>query len=318
LLVSDDGSEDSSREIAAAVARDDYRVRLLARPRDGIVAALNAGIEAAQGELLARMDADDEALPTRLAEQVGWLDAHSEVGLVSCLVEFGGDRVANAGYALHVDWINSLRTAEEIALNRFIESPLAHPTVMFRREVVRAHGGYRDGNFPEDYELWLRWLDGGVRIEKVPRTLLRWHDTASRLSRRDPRYDVERFYEVKAHWIARELERRGARRTGRDAAADHPGSRKLYVWGAGRPTRKRAGYLAAQGVTIDGYIDIDRKKSTPAIGGTGAPVILPAQIPPPSEVFVLGYVSSRGARELIRGELTARGFKEGRDFLMCA
>jgi hypothetical protein len=282
--------------------------------RAGLMAALDTGLAAARGEFVARMDADDESHPERLAEQVALLRARPELGLASCLVEFGGDRVANAGYALHVDWLNALVEPAELALNRFVESPLAHPSVMFRRELVAQHGGYRDGDFPEDYELWLRWIDAGVRMAKVPRTLLTWHDPAGRLSRTDGRYDPEKFFRVKAEWIAREMDRVLRARSGR--ATERPAH--LHVWGAGRPTRKRAARREAHGLRIAGYIDVDPKKATGALGGTGVPVIGPERIPPPGEVFVLGYVSSRGARKSIRPALTRRGFVEGRDFLMCA
>jgi glycosyltransferase involved in cell wall biosynthesis len=308
LIVVDDGSTDGTRDVVAATARDEPRVRILARAHEGLVAALNEGLAEARGELIARMDADDVSHPERLAEQVAFLraPAHDEIGLVGCGVEFGGDRAVNAGYALHVDWLNALVTPDAIALNRFVESPLAHPSVMFRRELVEKFGGYRAGDFPEDYELWLRWLDAGVRMAKVSRVLLTWHDAPGRLSRSDARYDPEAFFRVKAGWIAREVERLVPRTGG------------LFVWGAGRPTRKRAAHLAAHGVRIAGYVDVDAKKVTRAIGGTGAPVIGPAELPPPGEIFVLGYVSTRGAREQIRGELVARGYAEGKDFLMCA
>ncbi|MEY4006785.1 MAG: hypothetical protein RLZZ221_2881 [Verrucomicrobiota bacterium] len=237
LIAVDDGSRDGTAEILKAFARTDPRIRVLVRPREGIVAALNAGIAAARGELVARMDADDEMHPERLAEQVALLDspASCDTGVVGCLVEHGGDAQAAAGYALHVAWLNSLVTPEEIALNRFVESPLAHPSVMFRRELVERHGGYRDGSFPEDYELWLRWLDAGVRMAKVPRVLLRWNDPPERASRTDPRYSPEAFFSTKAPW----------------------------VWGAGRPTRKRADLLAAEGIPIAGYIDIDPASRSP-------------------------------------------------------
>jgi glycosyltransferase involved in cell wall biosynthesis len=309
LLVVDDGSRDASAQLVRGVARVDPRVRLLERPRDGIVAALNAGLDAARGEFIARMDADDEAHPERLAEQVAFLRERGDCGLVSCLVEFGGDRERSAGYALHVDWINSLVTPEQIALRRFVESPVAHPSVLFRRELVERGGDYREGDFPEDYELWLRWLDAGVRFGKVPRVLLRWHDAAGRASRTDRRYDPEAFFRVKAAWLARELPRRAA-------------SRPIWIWGAGRPTRKRAGWLANAGVRISGYIDVDVKKQSPALGGRGVPVIGPEALgtagPAGAERFVLVYVSARGARELIAADLEGRGFQEGRDFLLCA
>jgi hypothetical protein len=249
------------------------------------------------------MDADDESHPERLAKQLALLDHRPDIDLASCLVEFGGDRATRAGYALHVDWINSLLEPGAIALNRFVESPLAHPSVMFRRHVAEKYGDYRAGDFPEDYELWLRWLDAGVRMAKVPQVLLRWNDRPERLSRTDTRYDPERFYRVKAAWIARELRRA-------------TGGRRIWIWGAGRPTRKRAAYLDPYGVTVCGYIDVDTKKISGRIAGR--PVVGPHQLPSSEEAFVLGYVSSRGARQLIRDALTRRGHVEGKDFLMCA
>ncbi len=316
LVVVDDGSTDGTADLAAAVARAERRARVLrpAAAGAGIVAALNTGIAAARGRWIARLDADDAMHPERLAAQVARGDGGADgagsavrgeqVGLVSCLVEFGGDRAAQAGYALHVDWLNSLTTPEEIALNRFVEAPLAHPSVMFRRELAERLGGYRDGAFPEDYELWLRWLDAGVRMAKVPRVLTTWHDGPGRLSRTDPRYAPEAFFRLKAEWIARELARSG-------------GGRPVWVWGAGRPTRKRAAALAAHGLTIAGYIDVDAKKLG-RLGGTGVPVIGPEALPPAGEITVLGYVAARGARALCRAALAARGYAEGRDFWLCA
>lgn len=302
LVVVDDGSSDGTRAWLRSAAPGEARIRLIEQPALGLVPALNAGLVAARGRFVARMDADDACHPERLAAQVAWLEANPGAGLVSCLVGFGGDRAASAGYALHVDWLNTLVAPEAIVLNRFIESPFAHPSVMFRRELVARHGGYRDGDFPEDYELWLRWLDAGVVMGKVPRELLTWHDAPGRLSRTDPRYDPEAFFRMKAEYLAKHL-----RRSGRLEA---------WIWGAGRPTRKRAAHLAAHGLRIAGYIDVDVKKTGKRVGGV--PVIGPDELPPPGRVFVLGYVAKRGVRELTRAELTGRGYAEGRDFLMGA
>ncbi|HVT72614.1 MAG TPA: glycosyltransferase [Lacunisphaera sp.] len=303
LLAVDDGSTDGTRAWLQAAAGRDRRIRLVEPPAHGLVPALNAGLAQARGGFIARMDADDECHPERLAGQAAYLATHPGTGLVSCLVDFGGDRAAQSGYALHVDWLNALVTPEQIALNRFIESPLAHPSVMFRRELVARLGGYRAGAFPEDYELWLRWLDAGVTMAKVPRALLAWHDAPGRLSRVDPRYSPEAFFAVKAEYVARELQRVG-------------GGRAVWVWGAGRPTRKRAAHLQSHGVRIAGYIDVDPAKIGRRIDGV--PVVGPGQVPPPAAAFVLGYVGTRGARELIRADLGRRGRVEGRDFLMCA
>ena len=307
LIVVDDGSTDGTRERLRTIARDEPRLTLIEQPPAGVAAAANAGVAAARGELVARMDADDESHPERLAAQVEFLRAPENlaIGVVGSLVDFGGDRGASAGYALHVDWTNALVTPEAIALNRFVESPLVNPSVMFRRELVARHGGWRDGDFPEDYELWLRWLDAGARMGKVPRALLTWHDAPSRLTRTDARYTPEKFFAVKAGWIARELAR---------VAAD----RQIFVWGAGRHTRKRAAHLTAHGVTIAGYVDVDAKKTGRGLGGTGVPVLADDALPPPGGIFVLSYVTTRGARDYNRTKLLARGYVEGRDFLLCA
>ena len=307
LVVVDDGSTDGTSALVRELVRGDPRLRLVGHAHTGVAGAANAGMAGVRGRFIARMDADDVSHPERLAAQAAFLAApeNRTVGVVGSLVDYGGDRTAQTGYALHVDWTNTLVTAGEIALNRFVDSPLVNPSVMFRRELVERHGGYRDGDFPEDYELWLRWLDAGVKMAKVLRPLLIWSDPPGRLTRTDPRYAPEKFFRVKAGWIARELARAAT-------------GRKVFVWGAGRHTRKRAAHLTAHGVSIAGYVDVDAKKTGRGLGGTGVPVIGAESLPPPGEIFVLSYVTTRGARDYNREKLQGRGYVEGRDFLMCA
>ncbi|PTY07710.1 glycosyl transferase family 2 [Opitutaceae bacterium EW11] len=308
MLVVDDGSTDGSREVAAKWACADLRIRTLDAPARGIVAALNAGLDAARAPVIARMDADDESLPVRLEEQLRVLAAETDLGLVGCRVRFGGDAARQAGYALHVAWLNSLTTSEHIRVNRFVESPFAHPGVMFRRSCADRFGGYRHGDFPEDYELWLRWLEAGVRMRNLQRELLVWHDPPGRLSRTDSRYSPDAFYRLKARYAASEVAKL--------LIDGRPARRRLWIWGAGRPTRKRASLLEEHGVSIYGYVDIDPKKYDRRLGER--PVVSEKALPSPREAVVLGYVGSRGARELTRTRLTAAGFVEGADFLMCS
>lgn len=304
----DDGSTDGSRAWMEEAARSEPRLRVVGAPGRGIVAALNHGLALANAPLVARFDADDRCHPERLARQVAFLEAHTTLGLVGSRVAFESpDPASSAGYAAHVAWLNSVVTEDQVRLARFVESPFAHPSVMFRRHLVRDHGGYREGDFPEDYELWLRWLDAGVRMAKVPDELLHWSDPPDRLSRTDPRYRPEAFFRLKAGFLARWWFREPARREPAPA---------LWIWGAGRLTRRRVEALTAHGVSIDRFLDIDPHKQ--GIHRDGRRVVDPQSLPPPGSVFVVGYVGSRGARDLQRAFLHHRGYVEGRDFLFAA
>lgn len=304
LVIVDDGSVDGTPAAVEQAAGRDPRVRVLRRDHGGIVAALNAGIAEARAPLIARLDADDVMMPDRLAAQAALLEAQPEIGVVSCLVDFGGDRASACGYALHVDWINSQIEPAEIARNRFVESPVAHPSVMFRRELAGRLGGYGETAGPEDYELWLRWMDAGVRFAKVPAVLLRWNDSPERLSRTDERYAERAFYACKCRYLARWLR-----------ATLAPG-RRVLLWGAGRITRRRFAALADHGIQVAAYIDIDARKIGTRVAGV--PVIAPDAIPPRDACFVIGGVGVRGARELHRATLESRGFVEGVDFIFAA
>lgn len=306
IVAVDDGSDDGGATLAVldAFARRDRRLRVLPIPHRGIAAALTAGLAAASGRYIARMDADDICLPRRLQRQAAALDAHPEIGLISCLATFGGDAATARGYKAHLDWANACLTPQDIRLGIFRESPLPHPTVMFRAELPGLFGGYRQGDFPEDYELWLRWLEAGVVMAKLPEPLVVWNDPPGRLSRNDPRYAADAFHRIKAGYLARQLAR---------INPHHPA---VIVAGAGRITRRRAEHLLRYGVTITAWLDIDPRKTGKIVAGR--PVLPLTEAPPPETCFIVPYVASRGATEHIAGVLEQRGFVLGRSYLPAA
>lgn len=301
LIAIDDGSADASLSILNAYAAGNPNVLVLESEGRGIVAALNTGIENSDAPFIARMDADDVMHPDRLEKQVAHLNEHTNVGVVSSLVDEDG---FDGGFEHYLKWSNGLITPDEIAKARFIESPVVHPTVMFRRELIDSHGGYRDGDFPEDYELWLRWMDAGVRFGKVNEPLLSWSDEPGRLTRTDPRYSVDAFFKTKLFYLAQWLEK------------NNPHGKHVWVWGAGSVTRKRLRALAEHGIVIDGLIDVDPDKIGQAT--PDGKVYAPDDLPGPESSFVLSAVGSRGARELITADLNKRGYAEGRNFLSIA
>lgn len=297
IIVINDGSTDGTLKLL----RTQNDIKLLNHAHRGIVPALNDGLAAANGEYIARMDADDLCHPERIKQQAAFLDAFPSIGLVGCRVGFGGDREKQAGYAAYVDWINTLIEPRDIELHRFVESPLAHPSVMFRRELPEQFGTYRDGPFPEDYELWLRWMAQGVQCAKVDRELIIWNDPPTRLSRTDERYSIDAFYETKAKYLFQWLKN------------NNPHHPEIIVWGAGRVTRKRAAVLEQYGIHITHYIDLK-----PRVLDCGTPVIHHNELPPPDTCFILPMVGNRGARGKIHAFLHKKGFTAGWNYMLAS
>jgi glycosyltransferase involved in cell wall biosynthesis len=150
LLVVNDGSTDETATILESYS--DGRIRIITNRRNiGVVGSLRRGLNYARGEYIARIDADDIALPERLEKQVEYLDLHPEVGMVSsrCLVIDGDGRLVSS---------SSAQTPEEIYYLLAFHDPIYNPTVTFRKALVLSLGGYGDDsvNRVEDYDLWVR------------------------------------------------------------------------------------------------------------------------------------------------------------------
>ena len=302
IIAVNDGSTDDSLSILYKFQQFDKRIQVHTfTENQGIVAALNTAFDKAEGEFIARMDADDIMPADRLKLQTQYLLEHTQAGVVSGRVEYLGDSEANLGYYRYVQWLNSIYSAYEIRLRRFIESPVAHPSVMMRRNIL-PKTVYRKGNFPEDYDLWLRLLESGAEIHKIDEVVLRWRDHPERISRTNKEYDREYFFEHKAQFIAAEIGRLKPE--------------KILAWAGGRKTRRRIDFLRKFGIEMKGYIDVHPRRINTII--QGLPVISPENIPWQSDILILVFVPNWGARDEITRFLVSQGAKEGEQFLLCA
>lgn len=301
VVAVDDGSADATRDLLAAWARRSPRVRAGRAAGAGLVAALQTAVAVARGELLARMDADDVAEPARLERQVALLDARPELGACGTLVRYFPRAALRDGARRYERWINALVEPEQIARDLFVECPIAHPTLVLRREALAEVGGYRDLGWPEDYDLVLRLWAAGRAMAKVPETLLRWRERADRLSRVDARYAPQAFRRLKVHALRQTL------LGGRSGAV---------VWGAGPVGKGFARELRAQGVAVRAFVELDRRKIGQEI--YGAPVVAPDGVDRYRDALAVAAVGSPGAREEIRAELLRRGWREMRDFCAVA
>ena len=297
-IIADDGSTDDSPDIAAQIATRDHRVRLLRLPHAGIVHALQAGCAEVRAPFIARMDADDIALPQRLEKQVRFMQAHPDTALCGTHVQMFGKTV-KAGRRRYERWLNSLETHDDIVRELFIECPIAHPAFFMRRQTFERVGGYEDHGWAEDYDLCMRFFLEGARFGMVPEPLLQWRESPDRLSMRAKRYDPTRFRKLKRAYLLRSY------------LANRP---RFHQWGAGEVGKL---WLREwKGLQPEAVIDINPRKIGRAIHGV--PVIAPDDLPGPDETFIVIAVGAPGARDEIRAWLAPRGYAELHDFLFVA
>ena len=151
FVVVDDGSMDKTAEILTDYASRDGRMRVLRHENKGRAVSLNIGISLATGDYIARMDADDVAMPYRLKEQVDFIERHPEVGLLGGAVEL----INTSGQAIKT--ARPPQEDSEIKSWMLRSNPMFHPTVVMRKELALASGGYRKALLDaDDYDLWLR------------------------------------------------------------------------------------------------------------------------------------------------------------------
>ncbi|MDA9119722.1 glycosyltransferase [Opitutales bacterium] len=172
FLIVNDGSKDNSSEIVSQFVHKDRRIRLIDQSNKGLVAALNLGLKEARGALIARIDADDIAYPSRLEKQVAHMTRNPKIvasGSSITLIDTQGQIMRQIKYPV---------TTDKVRKQMMKGSKLAHPAVMMRRAVVLRVGAYREVCRPaDDYDLWLRLLEVG-EIDNLQEPLLyhRQHD----------------------------------------------------------------------------------------------------------------------------------------------
>ena len=177
FIIINDGSTDGSEELLRQYARQDARIRLIDRENRGFVPSLNEGLELARGDFVARIDADDVALPHRLEEQAGYLRAHPECVLVGGFWEMmDGKGRAIRGLRLPVEH------AEIDGHQLHGRTSVPHCVATFRREAQRRVGPYnRAFESAEDLDLWLRLGEVG-KLHNIPRVLMRYREHEGSMS----------------------------------------------------------------------------------------------------------------------------------------
>lgn len=311
IVCVDDGSMDGSGRALDAWADRDSRIRVEHQEAGGIVSALQRALRGARASFVARMDADDVAAPERLERQLRYLEEHP--GLAGCgtHVRYFPDSVVRDGARRYEAWLNGLLDADAVGEARFVECPIAHPTLMLRADAVADVGGYVDGPWPEDYDLVHRLYARGHRLGVVPEVLHHWREHPGRLSRTDERYSADAFLACKVHYLRETV-----------LGSDRP----VVLWGAGPIGKRWSKALGRAGTSVVAFVDVDPRKvgqsihDAPVLDGRDWPAdaIISLQERSKSPLLHLAAVGQLGARQRIRDVLVSAGATPLEDFVEVA
>lgn len=179
FIIIDDGSTDSSKDII--LYYKDPRIRLIENKKNiCLTKSLNKGIKAAQGEYIARMDADDISLPKRLKKQIDFLDEHKDVGVLGTTF-YHIDNEGKIIFTKIVPLKNDIIQKELLKKNCF-----AHGSIMMRKDILEKVGGYREQiKYSQDYDLFLR-IAKHCKMANLEEALYKWrlHEDTVSISKR--------------------------------------------------------------------------------------------------------------------------------------
>lgn len=194
VVAVDDKSTDDSLAVLRRI--DDPRLRIIELPRNlGPAGAANAGLEACTGTYIARLDADDVALPDRLARQAALLDAHPDIGACGGQVQLFGTQ--DQPWSFPLTW-------EACAAQLLFSVPISQGASMLRRSVVEAHGLRYDPAWPRVGEDWLFWLRVGrvTRFANVDVPVIRYRRGPQNISQgRDRAADMTYLQQEVFRWF---------------------------------------------------------------------------------------------------------------------
>jgi glycosyltransferase involved in cell wall biosynthesis len=180
IIATDDGSTDRSRDVLRQCAKEDSRIRVIERENRGLIATLNEGLGLARTDLIARMDSDDIAYPSRIAKQVAAFQNNPRLALSGCYYDliFSSDRVAPIRNVPFSD-------PEDLRILSLFFCVQKHPTVMFRKSSIPADVLHYDADYPhaEDFDLFGR-IAAVADTAIIPEPLLAYREHAGSVSNR--------------------------------------------------------------------------------------------------------------------------------------
>lgn len=199
LIIVDDASTDASFTVAREYAAQDERIVLLRNAVNGGAALTrNRALDAARGEFIAFMDADDLCPAERFARQVGFFRQHPHIDLCgSYFKSFGQEGASERSFRIPL-------THDELRTEMLFGNPLALPTVMLRRDAFKHSGVRFRKSMAEDYQFWCELADS-LRLAAIPEFLFFYRRWESQITSSQPERQTESAWAIQRELLSRKL-----------------------------------------------------------------------------------------------------------------
>jgi len=297
FIIVNDGSRDNSLKIINRYAKKDSRIVVISRKNMGLVQSLNEGIAIAKGEYLARIDADDIALPTRFEKQVEFLKNHPDISILGTFIKPFGDSAVK-DLVVCENWFNPSLNPENVEATFLDRAAICHPSIMGRTELFKSMQ-YRDKYYcAEDYDLWLRSLKAGYKIWVLDEILLRYRIHKKSKTNTDaaiPEKTLNEVMNIKLDYFVERFDE------------EKP---NCLIWGGGSGGERllKALQQKFKAVSVIGYVDSFKSGTI-----NGVPIYHPEQIK--SVKFDFIFLATITGKTKSIEYLTQIGLKPIRDFV---
>ncbi|MFO7811172.1 MAG: glycosyltransferase family 2 protein [Candidatus Delongbacteria bacterium] len=228
LIAVNDGSTDETSFVFSEYVQKDSRIKLFDNEEgSGIISALKTALIQSRGVYITRMDSDDLMAPHKLETMRKLLKANGPGHVATGMVECFSDDGIKDGYRKYEKWLNGVILSEDLYNEIYKECVIQSSCWMVHRDDLLKTGAFDPEIYPEDYDLCFRFYKHGIKpvVDEKAGVLHFWRDHAARVSRNNPEYADQQFFDLKLKYFF-ELER--------------DKFRELVLWGAGSKGKKLA------------------------------------------------------------------------------
>lgn len=203
LVVIDDHSSDSTSEILEDFKQKDKRIQWHTNDGNGIIPALTLAYEKSTAPYITRMDGDDLMPADKLELLLNIIKHHGKHVIATGKVQYFSSHPITAGYKRYENWLNDRCEKNDHAAWIYRECIVASPNWLCHRSVIDAVGGFANLQYPEDYDLVLKWIEKGFAIQSTTAITHLWREHPERTSRNSSVYDQASFFHLKLTFFAK-------------------------------------------------------------------------------------------------------------------